>query len=134
MRRSFFFGVGGEETGASTVSLQAFLPWHSALCLGRCPRLPSANPASLKPTPTLASANLSLHRYNTNICFSALCVVLYSLVPFFLSRSRFFFFYFLLCSCPFSCLVLLFPVLLSCDLFSCRLVFYGLQLTNIDVH
>lgn len=50
------------ETGANTVSLQALLAWHCAPCLGRCPRLPSANPASLKQTPTLASMNLSLHR------------------------------------------------------------------------
>ena len=48
------------ETGASRVSLQALLAWHSALSLGRCPRLPSANPASLKQTPTPASMNWTL--------------------------------------------------------------------------
>lgn len=100
------------ETGANTVSLQALLAWHSALCLGGCPRLPSANPASLKQTPTLASMNLSLRRHCCflQLCCIILCSVLLSSLLHTCPISLFCFFvsYFciLLCSVP------LFPFLL----------------------
>lgn len=108
------------ETGASTDSPQALLAWHSALSLGRCPRLPSANPASLKQTPTLASLNLSLHSL-----FSS-CVVLYSVLFFclLLFTSVLFFFLFVVFVsyfCFLSCSVL------SCLVLLCRAVLWPLS-------
>lgn len=123
------------ETGASRVSLQALLAWHAALSLGRCPRLPSANPASLKQTPTPASMNwtlllLLLFRFSLlQLCRFILASVLLSSIIH--SPSFFLFFTFYLLPVLFcdslSCFVRLFsdlwgPALAVCSDLSCPAV------------